>query len=563
MQLNEQQLQVVNSNANKIVCIASAGAGKTSVLLQRIKRLISEGVRADSILVLTFTNAAAQELTDRFKRDNPDQVLVPEFKTFHAFCYSLIAKDRNIRWCLGYSDIPNIATEEDIRKIWNIVKVSCNIKLSDKQLYGDRSNLSMKQQFEYDVFWKEYKKLLCKENLITFDILCYDVSQMFVDNLDIVAEYKRKYEYVYQDESQDTDTKQMAFVQSFTNSKLYVCGDPQQMLYRFRGCTNELIKGLAENPEWELIKLPYNYRSTKQIVDFSNKIFATKWAGSKYYLAGQTDKDGDPIHFCGEFPEKVTDLLDIATGMQAKINEGKSVAILCRTNAEVAEIRSMFGALNIPTKGKADNSDIVGILKSSISSEECVKWIAGMLPNEEYVRYLRMSTLDPSINEEQTFLQNFGVKYVRLLDKVFKCRTLLSANKLPSAMIIDVLNFLKLKCELDMDIFMQMNLQDGIEYVTDLVERSVNSGVYIGTIHSVKGLEYDIVHVVHVDSQSFNTTKSEDEMACFYVACTRAKEQLYLWYDREADDGYSDGYDGNDGSHVKDFYHAGGSMYTA
>jgi DNA helicase-2/ATP-dependent DNA helicase PcrA len=101
----------------------------------------------------------------------------------------------------------------------------------------------------------------------------------------------------------------------------------------------------------------------------------------------------------------------------------------------------------------------------------------------------------------------------------------------PEATLTDYLNQVTLSSDTD-------DMDDG-NYVT------------LATIHSVKGLEYDIVHVIGVDGKSFDTMKNEDEMACFYVACTRAKEQLYLWYEHE-DDGYMDLED--EGSSVDDFY---------
>lgn len=530
MKLNEQQMQVVNSNSDKIVCIASAGSGKTATMLCRIDRLVSEGVAADSILVLTFTNAAAQELTDRYMRNHPSETVIPVFKTFHAFCYSLIAKDVDVRSCLGYGSIPSIATDEDIRRIRMLIIASCKIKLSEKKLSMDRKLLLPKEQFEYDVYWKAYKKQMCIENKITFDMMCNDVSKLFVDNSSVVKIYKDKYRYIMCDEHQDTDTTQFAFVDSFTSAKLFVCGDPQQMLYRFRGCTNDIIKRLAESPEWELIKLPHNYRSTKEIVDFSNQIFAKKWKDSPYYIAGETDKVGEPIIKKGAFPCKSKDLIDIAVQMQQDINNKKTVAILCRTNALVAEIQSMFKELNIPVRGKADNSDIIGLLKSILDSNFCVQWIAGKLPNEDYLQYLRLSTLDPSYNEEQKFLQTFGGKYVRLLDKLFECRNIMSQNKLIPEMIADLAKFLHIEGKVDITKVFDKSMQESIDYLIDIINTSVNQGIYIGTIHSVKGLEYDVVHIVDVDGDSFETYRNEDEMACFYVACTRAKELLYLWY---------------------------------
>lgn len=532
MQYNEPQLQAINSNANKIVCIASAGSGKTSVLLSRIDRLVSDGVAADSILVLTFTNAAAQELTDRYKKNKPGCITTPRFNTFHAFCYALIANDINVRYELGYTGIPSIASEDDIRRIWTLVKTIYNIKLPDSKLRGNKTALKGNDEFQYDTFWKAYLKQLCAESLITFDVLCDKVSKLFVNHQACIMRYIEQYKYVNVDEMQDTSQLQMDFVNSFTNSNIYVCGDPQQMLYRFRGCTNEIIKQLAEDENWELIMLPYNYRSTKQIVDFSNTIFAEKWKDVPYYIAGRTDKDGDPIYIHKAMPLEPSKFIDVVADMQADMRDGKSVAILCRTNSEVSEMQAKCNALNIPTRGKADNSEVIGVLRSSIDSDYCVKWLASLLPNEEYARYLRMSTLDDSINDEPKFIQTFGYKYSRLLAKIYHCRTLLLENKLPEEMIVDVAKYLRIRYIRKGDI---ENISDGINALISSIEQAVSDGIYIGTIHSVKGLEYDVVHVIDVDSRSFDTTKNEDEMACFYVACTRAKEHLHLWFGSEAD----------------------------
>ena len=528
MAFNEQQLKVINSDSDKIVCIASAGSGKTTVLLGRINKLISDGVPADSILVLTFTNAAAQELTDRFRKQNKGNIS-PKFCTFHAFCYSLISSNLKIRSYMGYKDIPNVGTGEDFIRLWGITRAVCNVKLSDAKLKGKREDVPEKDRFVYDVFWKEYKRQMCAANLISFDIMCYDVAQMFIDNLDIVNQYKEKYQYVMQDEHQDSDPTQQAFVESFTNAKLFCCGDPQQMLYRFRGCTNEIIKGLAENPEYELIKLPHNYRSTRQIVEYSNSIFAKKWKDNPYYIIGESDKNGDPVEFYNAFPKEISDLVPEAVKMQAAVQSGKSVAILCRTNAEVAELRELFNQLNIPIRGKADNSNIIGILKSSIDSEYCVNWLSSLLPNEDYMRFLRISTINPTMCEEQNFIKSFGMKFAKLLNVIYDCRRILSTNDSIFIRISNVIKNLKLSVTINPTDNQFESLDDGIDYLVNAVEESVNYGIYIGTIHSVKGLEYDIVHVVGVDGPSFMTDKNEDEMACYYVACTRAKEHLYIW----------------------------------
>ena len=114
MQYNEEQLQAINADAKRLLCLAGAGAGKTATMIARIHRLVSEGVDPTSILVLTFTNAAAFEMKDRYHRQYKTKES-PEFRTFHSFCYSILAKDRQILAKLNYTKVPNIATEQHFR----------------------------------------------------------------------------------------------------------------------------------------------------------------------------------------------------------------------------------------------------------------------------------------------------------------------------------------------------------------------------------------------------------------------------------------------------------------
>ena len=96
MPLNKEQLQAVNSNSDRILCLAGAGAGKTKSFIERISRLVQDGVAPSSILALTFTNAAAAEMRSRYEDKNIGTE-IPEFRTFHSFCYSVLCKDRIYR----------------------------------------------------------------------------------------------------------------------------------------------------------------------------------------------------------------------------------------------------------------------------------------------------------------------------------------------------------------------------------------------------------------------------------------------------------------------------------
>ena len=147
---------------------------------------------------------------------------------------------------------------------------------------------------------------------------------------------------------------------------------------------------------------------------------------------------------------------------------GKSVAILCRTNAEVSVVKETITSLNIPVQGKADNfAEMEGILRSIMSSEYCVNWLASMLPNEDYARYLRLSVLSDSTMDEIKFINLFGNKFSMIVEKIFNCRRILSNNVDFSIRFRELINFLKLPFT---DKFFDIQtLDEGVNILIDMI----------------------------------------------------------------------------------------------
>lgn len=223
---NSEQLQAINSNADRILCLAGAGAGKTAVLIARLSRLVNDGVNPSSILALTFTNAAAAEMKSRYEKQHIDEE-IPEFRTFHAFCYSLLCKDPMIRTALGYDNVPGIASDAQEKEIEEKAKTQCKITISKDKL-KNRTGLTKQEQFQVDLYDKAVTRLMRSSNLITFDRLNSEVSNLFEVDHPATKAYKEKYKYICQDEMQDADPIQMRFLNSFPNSNFYFCGDALQ-----------------------------------------------------------------------------------------------------------------------------------------------------------------------------------------------------------------------------------------------------------------------------------------------------------------------------------------------
>ena len=220
VKFNQYQLNAIYNNDKNIVCIAGAGSGKTTVMLERIKRLISDGVSPDSILCLTFTRTAALNMESRYKSFEIDSDKTPMFSTFHAFCYQLLIADAKIRAYLGYTDIPSIASDQKIKIIDSTVKSELGMK-------SKKSN-SLKDKYMMDLYNTRYKYYLKSNNIISFDILLEEVCNLFVNDNPIIKKYKSQINYILVDEFQDTDQIQFDFISSFKDSNIFVVGDISQ-----------------------------------------------------------------------------------------------------------------------------------------------------------------------------------------------------------------------------------------------------------------------------------------------------------------------------------------------
>ena len=536
--LNEAQTKGVNANNPRIVCLAGAGTGKSTTLLSRISRLIKDGVAPSSILALTFTNAAAFEMKDRFATQNADLKSTPEFRTFHSFCYHLITVDENIRKTLGYTNVPSIADSFAEKRILQEAKLQTGIKLSDAKITGKSdSPLSQDEAYQLMLLLKAADRLMKQKGLITFDKLSKEVSELFVKDNGVVAKYKSQYKHLLIDEYQDTDTTQHDFVMSFKDSCIFVVGDALQNLYSFRGTSSDMIKSLSEDPEWLPIKLYENYRSTKQICEYANK-YSKAYAKESYRIAINSDRAGEAVsvrHYSaylkGAVPAEVTESI---------VNECKALngttAILVRTNSEVASIQDYLVQHKIPFMSKGTNKVGHHILRSVLDDNYAVEWLASLLSSESYSEYIRRATIKKQSSRPYSLgdlISEFGSnKDIKLnVDKLYTVRRICKKTATLAEKERSILKALGYTSKIKVDTADIETLSDYMKALADAIEDYVDtdSMLYVGTVHSVKGLEYDNVYVVGPRSRSW-PLNSEDNHNIFYVAVTRAKTNLTIYF---------------------------------
>lgn len=534
MGANTEQQLAIDSKSDRILCLAGAGCGKTKTFIDRISKLVDDGVNPNYILALTFTNAAAAEMRERYESRHVGQ-LTPQFRTFHSFCYSILCKDPTIRSALGYTTVPDIASEAQEKDIKERAKTQCKITLSNDQLTF-RVGLTKKEQFQVELYDKAVWRLMKQENLITFDKLNSEVAELFASDHIAVKQYKMQFKYIFVDEFQDTDSHQIKFLNSFNDTNFFFVGDCLQNLYSWRGTSNEYIKALSESDGWEKIKLHTNYRSTNQIVEFANN-FSKGYAKDSYRIEMTATRDGEKVVTKAvDGPSRYdainTDSIDDV--LKELPNLSGNSAILVRTNKELGEVTNYLKDKGIEYTSSRDTK-MMHLLECSVSDEYMVGWLASYLTSDKYGEYIRLSAQRPTV-DINWFLKTYGTnsKISKDSTKISKLRQIATDPKPVAQKIKEVQELLKIKgIEVPSEDLFGL---DFLKYIKDHAEEIKSSELYVGTIHSVKGLEYDNVFVMNVNSYSFKINSSEEMSNLYYVACTRAKNRLFVykiagWYD--------------------------------
>ena len=526
--LNPEQQAAVHATDSKLLCLAGAGTGKTTVMIARISELVDKGVAPESILALTFTNVAALEMKDRYEALHPNQQ-IPEFRTFHSFCYYILSNDKEVRYKLKYEQVPEIADESAEKRILKEAMMQVGIKLSEKQIRNS-SPLTQKEAYDLMIVLKAANRIMRKRNLITFNMLCKEVCELFTSDVECIHKYKERFKYVFSDEYQDTDKIQNAFVQSFTSSKLFVVGDALQALYAFRGADSSIIKNLASNEEWATYQLKHNYRSTKPICEYANK-FSKSYASDEYRVAIESDVEGPEVEFVnyeqmyGSVPHYV--IKDILH--RCKEYPGSN-AILTRTNADVASIKTQLDELNVSYISTTQHDISSNILKSVLDNQYSLDWLSTYLTAQEYSDYIRRSVIRGSKYTLATFISEFDYKdsIVQAVTKIYNIRKLCKSSKPDLARsILKVLDHE----EIEPPVFKsQATLAEKLAQIEKAILDYQKAGsIYVGTVHSVKGLEYDNVYVVGASGSSWKLNTEENHNV-FYVAITRAKTHLTIFF---------------------------------
>lgn len=531
--LTEEQSAAIESTAQNLILLAGAGTGKTHTSIARLRHLIlKKNIKADSILCLTFTRSAAEE----FKMRCADLPETPFIGTFHEFCYRLVLSNPAVMKCLGYSSAPKILEDFEDEEYRAKVKLQMGIKLSNKKL-NNHGLCTPKDMSEYNAFHSGLKMHFRKDGVINFDYLCQDVCNLFIEDSPTIKRYKQQYRYIFVDEFQNTDDIQWNFVKSFTESNRFLVGDMMQSIYLFRNASPQIIKDIVGNPDWTVLKLTTNFRSNQEILDYANKIHPS----DKYedYKVSLTSSRGQGGH-CEIVEVSNRESLEKFLITDVESIESKDIAILTRTNWDVQKIQSLLEVNGIPYT--TNNSDTVTefehFIHSVQSNEYMLTYLTSKLSGDKYYEFLG-SHYFGELKEQTTtdtikhMYSKYGTAIGNLVHKVNKFRSVLFSQKTAYEKYKEL-------CEIvdtpPIDAYEQVFVEDSTNValysaILDTFEtnhKDDSSGIYVGTIHSAQGLEYDTAIITDVGSKEFKIDTDENKFL-YYVGVTRAKRNLIVY----------------------------------
>ena len=366
--LNPAQQKAVEYTGGAQMIIAGAGSGKTKVLTYKVAHLLKHGYKPESILALTFTNKAANEMKERIIELVGKKAESIWMGTFHSIFARILRTEAKH---LNYKSNFSIYDTEDSYSLVSNIMTNFNIELEGLTVNSVRHRISflknhmvtpdeyrkkfvktLREQKIADVF-EEYQERLVANNSMDFEDLLLKPIQLFNSNSKILQKYKSKFKYILVDEFQDTNKAQYELIKILVSKtcKITVVGDDAQSIYSWRGANIGNMQDFKKDfKKHKIFKLEQNYRSTKTILAAADSVIKNNKSQVSKTLWTQNN-DGEQLTLirCADEKDEAFQLAKyIKKEIAKKKLSYKDFAILYRTNAQSRALEDIFMKEKIP-----------------------------------------------------------------------------------------------------------------------------------------------------------------------------------------------------------------------
>ena len=598
--LNENQLKAVKNTEGPMLVLAGAGSGKTRVLTTRIAYLIKEkNVDYRNILAITFTNKAAQEMKDRVEGLLGIDTRSMWIGTFHSIGVRILRRGAED---LGYTSNFTIYDRADQKTLLKEVYKDLDLKsdhlpynsalaaisgAKNKGLgpedFGEFSAGTLREEAIERVY-RLYEKKKLDYNAMDFDDLIMKSIEVLKTDEEARKYYQDRFEYIFVDEYQDTNTAQYEMVKilSEKHKNLCVVGDQDQSIYGWRGADiRNIIDFEKDFKDASLVILEENYRSRPSILNAANELIKNNSERKDKVLFSSREDGEKPAY--KNFMSENEEARALAEKMKDLRSEGiaySNMAVLYRTNGQSRVIEEEMVNYGIPYKvvgglkfyDRKEIKDILAYLNLLVNPRDEISFTRvinepkrgigdktlGTIQWEAEAR--GMSSLAYVMEDEPGLSARAKKGLEEFKDIIKKSKVILEEKDLFFA-IKDIIGYTGLASALELEdtvearsrlenidsflssiaSFVETNPDADLEtylasvsLMSDVDKTEEAAGVSLMTIHGAKGLEFPVVFVTGLEEGLFPSKFSidegnvEEERRLFYVAITRAEDRLYL-----------------------------------
>ena len=604
-ELNDAQRAAVTALPGPALVIAGAGSGKTRTLTYRVAYLLEQGVPADRILLLTFTNKAAKEMMGRVTDLIGQDMSELWGGTFHSIGHRVLRRHAET---LGFNRSFTIQDREDAKGLVNacVAEAEIDVKATrfpKPDVVGDIGSLAInKQQTVREVIedrypWFEplsaqiedvltrYTARKQAQGLMDFDDLLVLWLKLLKEHEEVRELYQKRFQFVLVDEYQDTNQLQAELIDLLGEryKNVMVVGDDSQSIYSWRGANYEnIIEFPKRYPKAQVYKIETNYRSTPEILQLANAAIAADTRQFAKELAASRGPGEKPVlAVCSAADEQAAFVAQRALELREEGIELNDMAVLYRSHFHALEMQLELTRRNIPfsiTSGirffeQAHIKDVTSYLKwlANPRDEQAFKRLALMLPGVGGKTAMKLWDQFLTAHTDTTPMAETLQRCAAVPKKAKVPWAQFSAtvSQLESEPVIgDAGKMIELIVEAGYDAYVEANYDKAPQRLDDIEQLGVFARQYetletflaelalltnveaeqdraeeddekirLSTIHQAKGLEFKVVFVVMLCDGMFPSNRSldsldgeEEERRLFYVAITRAQDELYLSY---------------------------------
>lgn len=585
MQLSQKQLQIVNHKDGALLVEAGPGSGKTRVLIERIKCLLSSSKRG-KVLALTFSNLAADEMKDRLSEDRAfeEQLDRVTAGTIHSFCLDLVQSRGNL---IGLNtDMVLFESEDDRKTVLKDVFLE-NQQLKDFLVLQQDKNQIMQRILQliteqkkrfvlpencsinepFPLIYSEYNRKLIDQNAMDFDDILFFAYRILTENPSVVHVYNSLYRYICIDEAQDLNFAQYQVIKalcgdSFNN--VMMVGDANQSIYGFNGSDSDFMtKSFVADFSPVVYKLNDNYRSAKRIVEFANRLehydSVTNYVYDGELLAIKLADESAEAKFVADKIEELIKNGHPDVEGQLSVNR---IAVIARNKYVFSHLEKELSDRNISFSFKKNST--------GIDNESDYMKVFGLairiLINKK--DYIHLTQLKKAVGFSDSITDNKnGITILREVltktdyESMIPALEVLSKEVLNFSTALNCLDNILSSFDDDERYLISMDIQQWRNHWSKYCmlvpkenrtltsfrnqislgktrETEDNNGIALLTAHMSKGLQFDVVFIIGLSEGTFpdyraikaDGSQLSQEMNNMYVAVTRAKRLCYMTY---------------------------------